>query len=337
MIKLLKKALLSLARFMGGEVTDERTGKSLGRAFLLSVPGGIFMVGLPHAVRPVFLPESTTRYTKHRIGFATHELPDYPSLHPPSSRVVPERLLWAILVHEEAEKVEALHRYWNSLGYASESILFVHAGGRSEFEALRLSNKVFVEDKEIRTIFHPMEKQSYGGALREIAAWMGDREIEAIAMVEYDHLPLDGKWGNKLCDLLNKEEADLLCHHLTRVDGTNASHYLYHMSDPRFPNLWKSFSLREDKEICFDAVMTGSVWRRAALEAVAGRKEEIPVYLELYLPSLTHHLGFRVRCHGDQDRFVKVVPIDEPFSPKWRETGAWSLHQVKSLPILFQG
>ena len=337
MIELFKKVLLSLARFLGGEVTDERTGKSLGRAFLFSIPRGVIMVGLSHAVRPVFLAEKTTRYTKHRFGFATYEAPDYPSLHSPSSRIVPERLIWAILVHEEARKVEALHRYWNSLGYASESMLFVHAGERSEFEALSFPNKVFVEDKEIRTKFHPMEKQSYGGALREIAAWMARREFEAVALVEYDHIPLDGEWGHRLCDLLNKEAADLLCHHLTRVDGTNASHYLYHLSDPRFEGMWKPHSRREDKTVCLNAVMTGSVWRRAALEAVAGRKENFPVYLELYLPSLTHHLGFRVRGHGDQDRFVRVFPIDEPFSPKWRERGAWSLHQVKSLPIHTQG
>jgi hypothetical protein len=56
------------------------------------------------------------------------------------------------------------------------------------------------------------------------------------------------------------------------------------------------------------------------------------VYLELYLPSLAHHLGFRVRGHGDQDRFVQVVPMEEPFSKKWLDQGAWSLHQVKNLP-----
>ena len=334
----LKKTALWLLRLLGREFRDERTGHSLGRACVLPSPMDPSVVGLPHAVRPVFLPERTTKYTRHRLGFATHEEPDYPSRHEAAGTVDPDRLLWAILVHQSPAEVTGLLRYWEKLGYSQDRILFVHAGKRDDFEALSALNKVFVEDREIRTTFHPMEKQSYGGALREIAGWLtterGSR-FEAVALVEYDHLPLIPDWGTRLCAGLEEEQADLLCHHLVRVDGTNASHYLYHLSDARFEDLWKGFSLREEKKLFLNAIMTGSVWRRVTLEAVAARKESFPVYLELYLPSLAHHLGFRVRGHGEQDRFVQVVPMAEPFSPKWRESGAWSLHQVKSVSSFF--
>jgi hypothetical protein len=116
------------------------------------------------------------------------------------------------------------------------------------------------------------------------------------------------------------------------VDGTNASHYLYHLGDPGFREIWKKMSRREEKSVFLDAVMTGSFWRRGAFEAVAATPESMPVYLELYLPSLAHHLGFRVRNHGEQDNYVQVVPMDDPFAPHWKSGGAWSLHQVKSLP-----
>lgn len=338
MIASLKNLSLRLARLLGREFRDERTGKALGRALVIPSPAGVSVVGLPHAVRPVFLPETTTKYTNHRIGFATHEEPDYPSLHGSQASIAPDQLLWAILVHQAPIEVEALARYWKSLGYSSEQMLFVHAGKRADFDALNLANKVFVEDLDIRTTFHPMEKQSYGGALREVASWLASESsftYEAVAVVEYDHVPLVPDWGERLCTLLESERADLLCHHLLRVDGTNASHYLYHLSDPRFENLWKDFSLREEKGVFFNAVMTGSVWRRAALEAVVARKESFPVYLELYLPSLAHHLGFRVRGHGEQDRFVQVIPMEAPFTPKWQEAGAWSLHQVKAISPFF--
>jgi len=339
MTAFLKKTALWLARFLGREFSDERTGKPLGRACVLPTPMEPSVVGLPHAVRPVFLPETTTKYTNHRIGFATHEEPDYPSHHAAAGAVAPDRLLWAILVHQAPEEVNRLLRYWEHLGYSSDQMLFVHAGKRSDFESLDVPNKVFVEDADMRTSFHPLEKQSYGGALREVASWLASRDADAlyqaVILVEYDHLPLIPDWGVRLCARLEAERADLLCHHLVRVDGTNAAHYLYHLSDPRFENLWKDFSIREEKKLFLNAVMTGSVWRRAALEAVAARKEPFLVYLELYLPSLAHHLGFRVRSHGEQDRFVQVVPMKEPFSPEWMDAGAWSLHQVKAISPFF--
>ena len=327
----LKKFTLWLACLLGREFRDERTGASLGRAFALMTPGGATFVGLPHAVRPVFLSETGTKYTKHRIGFQRHAHPDYPSLQPESRHISPGKILWAILVHQTPGEVSALLRHWESLGYSAAHMLFVHAGAREDFDALIVPNKIFVADQAIRTTFHPMEKQSYGGALREIAAWLGGRDCEAVALVEYDHLPLIADGGSRLCELLDAERADLLCHHLMRVDGTNASHYLHHLSDRRFAELWQVISMREDKEVFLNAVMTGSFWRRGAFEAVAAQGQPFPVYLELYLPSLAHHLGFRVRNYGFQDRFVQVIPMEQPFSPKWQAEGAWSLHQVKNL------
>jgi len=331
MMARLKKFILWLARLFGREFRDERTGESLGRVLPLMTPGSAAFVGLPHAVRPVFLPETTTRYTNHRIGFQRHAPPDFPSLQPESRPISPEKILWTILVHQTQAEISALFGYWESLGYSAAQMLFVHAGARAAFDALNVPNKVFVEGREIRTTFHPMEKQSYGGAMREIASWLKGKDFEALALVEYDHLPLIPDWGNKLCALLEEERADLLCHHLMRVDGTNASHYLHHLSDRRFAELWQGISMREDKEVFLNAVMTGSFWRRGAFEAVAAQGQPFPVYLELYLPSLAHHLGFRVRNYGFQDRFVQVIPMEQPFSPKWQAEGAWSLHQVKNL------
>jgi hypothetical protein len=332
MVDNLKKSLLWLARLLGRDIRDERTGKTIGRALCLPLPWGTWFIGLPKGLQPVFLAEPVTRYTKHRLAFRTHEEPDYASLGHEEPAFQRSQLLWALIVHQSPKQVHGLLGYWEGLGYSREKILIVHAGDRLDFEELDFPNKVFVEDRDIRTVFHPMEKQSYGGAFREVASWLQGRDFKAIAFVEYDHLPLVPDWDERLCDRLHEERADLLCHHLQRIDGTNASHYLEHQSEPRFSNLWRECSVREDKRVFVDAVMTGSVWTRRAFEAVASRREPFPVYLEIYLPSLAHHLGFRVRGHGDQDRFVQVFPMEEPLARKWLEEGAWSLHQVKNLP-----
>ena len=330
MPRLLKKILLWIARLLGGEILDVRTGKVLGRALCLSGPWGVWMIGLPHAVRMVFLPEETTRYTKHRVGFATHEGPDYASLRQ-CADVRADSILWVILVHQQPPQISELLGYWKTLGYSAENMLFVHAGKRTDFEDLFVPNKVFVEDERVRTKYHPLEKQSYCGVFREVTAWMRGKDFSAVALVEYDHLPMVRDWGGELCDLMRSDGADVLCHHLTRVDGTNASHYLYQLQDHRFGKLWRNLSIREEKGLFLNGIMTGSFWRRAAFDEVSEHSEPFPVYLELYLPSLAHHLGYRVRGFGDQDRFVQVVPMENPFSGHWRVEGAWSLHQVKSL------
>jgi|694.fasta_scaffold05981_18 hypothetical protein len=327
---LLKKLLLGIARLMGAEVTDERTGQKLGRALCLAGPWGIWMIGLPHAIRMMFLPEKTTRYTRHRIGFATHEDPDYPSLRDWGDAPA-DSLLWAILVHQQPGMIQDLLGYWKALGYPLERMLLVHAGNEEDFKALDVPNKVFVPDKEIRTTRHPLDKQSYHGVFREVSAWMRGRNFSSVALVEYDHIPLVPDWGERLCALMERERADVLCHHLRRVDGTNSAHYLYHLPQKGFAEMWRSCSLREEKTVFLNAIMTGSVWRRAVFEEVAARPEPFPVYLELYLPSLAHHLGFRVRHQGVQDHFVQVIPVDSPYAPRWVQEGAWSLHQVKSL------
>jgi hypothetical protein len=330
MIGVAKNFLRWLSKLLAREILDERTGKSLGRAFCLATPWGILMIGLQHAVRMVFLPEKTTRYTKHRIGFATHEEPDYLPLGDWGVAKA-ESLLWVVLVHHHPEAVHELLGYWENLGYNPGGMLFVHAGREEDFRALKVPNKVFVRDREIRTIRHSLEKQSYYGVFREVSSWMQGRNFSAVALVEYDHLPVIPDWAEKLCGLMNREKADMLCHHLTRVDGTNAAHYLYHLQDSRFPELWKSLSQREDKGVFLNAIMTGSFWKRAVFDAVAAHPDPFSVYLELYLPSLAHHLGCRVRGYGNQDVFVQVTPIQEPFSKDWNNRGAWSLHQVKSL------
>jgi hypothetical protein len=330
MIDVVKKLLRRLSARLGREIIDERTGGSLGRAFCLATPWGVWMIGLPDAVRMVFLPEKTTRYTKHRIGFATHEVPDYESLGD-WGVVHADSLLWVVLVHQQPGPVRELLGYWRSLGYPAERILLAHAGREEDFRTLDVPNKVFVRDQEIRTIHHPLQRQSYHGVFREVSAWMKGRDFSGVALVEYDHLPLVPDWGEKMCDLMEHESADVLCHHLTRVDDTNSPHYLHHLQDPCFREIWKPFSQREQKGVFLNAVMTGSLWKRSAFEAVAVRREPFPVYLELYLPSLAHHLGCRVRRSSRQDEFVQVIPLQEPFSKSWIAKGAWSIHQVKSL------
>ncbi|MFA7234854.1 MAG: hypothetical protein WC076_12170 [Terrimicrobiaceae bacterium] len=334
----------------GRQIIDQRTGNPLGKALVLSLGGRPWLAGLHHPyVRPVFLPENRVKYGRHRIGFATHAAVDYPSLFPAASHPPPAPPLWAILVHQPAKDCRALLDHWEKLGFDPADLLLVHGGSKEDFNQLDSAQAVFVPDSNLRTVRHPVEKQSYSGPMREISKWMSALPYRHVCLVEHDHLPLVPDWGRRLADLLAREQADVLFHHLIRVDGTNAPHYLYHQSDPRFHGAWEPVSRREDPHVVLNCMATGSFWTREAFDAVASCAtsreapasgasgfrfpisdfSSIPIYLEMCLPTTAHHLGFRVRDFGSQNSFVHFNPLSPGEIAAAAARGAWSLHPIK--------
>ena len=57
---------------------------------------------------------------------------------------------------------------------------------------------------------------------------------------------------------------------------------------------------------------SGSLWRREAFDAIATTDESFPIYLEMYLPTMAHHLGFRLCDLGEQNDFIRPVPVPIP-------------------------
>lgn len=170
--------------------------------------------------------------------------------------------------------------------------------------------------------------------LRAGLLWLRTRpQFEYVYLTEYDHVPLVPDLHERMLERASSEKADVLAHHLHRIEGTNHPHYLFHSSEERFHRYFESISAREDKRVILSMLPTGSFWSREAFEAVASREEPIPVYVELYLPTLAHHLGYRVRELPEQNPFVlasgdRVREIDSA-----RAAGAWTLHPVKMLPV----
>ena len=127
------------------------------------------------------------------------------------------------------------------------------------------------------------------------------------------------------------ERADVLGFHLQRVDGTSHPHYLYHLSNPAFFAHWAAISVRAEPKVVLSMFGSGSFWHREVFNAVAQRAEPFPMYLEIYLPTLAHHLGFRVRDYGEQNRFVHNLGERSSSIEQARAEGAWTLHPVKEL------
>jgi hypothetical protein len=243
------------------------------------------------------------------------------------------RLLNVLITHQAPPAVDSLLNYW--LAFAErEDLLVVHGGSKSDFEALTHPHKLFVRSPRLRTTDHQRERQSYTEAFQLTAPYLMTGNFTHVYVAEYDHLPLVKDLGARLLDRLATEQADVLGHQLQRVDGTSSAHYLNHIIDPRFLAYWQSVSRRRDRSVILNMFGSGSFWTRQAFLAVAGFDEPFPMYLEIWLPTLAHHLGFRLRDYTDQNRFVRSVGDWAGQTDEACRSGAWTIHPVKSpLPI----
>ena len=130
---------------------------------------------------------------------------------------------------------------------------------------------------------------------------------------------------------LQSEEADVLAFHLRRVDGTSDPHYLHHANESRFHDFFSSITRRHDREVVLAMLGTGSFWKREAFEAVTSRPEPFPIYFELYLPTLAHHLGYRLRDFGEQNAFASNAGDFSRCLAQIQASGAWMAHPIKKL------
>ena len=237
-----------------------------------------------------------------------------------------------ILSHQPAAAVSKMVAYWSRC-VPSEGILIAYGGTKNEFDAIRHQQKFFVDDPRLRTRDHQREFQSYTRLLQAAAEFLerqGD-QFQFVHFAEYDHLPLVPGLNERQIERLTAEGANLLAFHVHRVDGTNNPHFLYHVADDKFMSFWAKITRRSEPKVVLSMFGSGSFWNREAFCAVCAVKEPFPIYMELYLPTLAHHLGFRVRDFGEQNRFVRVLKDESSHVDQARKDGAWTLHPVKRL------
>jgi hypothetical protein len=240
------------------------------------------------------------------------------------------RVLNAVLAHTPPGEIARSVAWWSHVTPA-ESLLVVHGGPMAEFGAIEFANKVHISAERLRTVDHPRERQSYTEVFAAISEWMRGRDFSHVYFAEFDHLPLVSDLNQRLLARLAAERADMLCHGLLRVDDTGWHHYLYHCQDPRFHEYWESMSRRENRRVVLWILGTGTFWTREAFDAVAGEKEPFPMYHEIYIPTLAHHLGYRVRAFHESEHMVSNLGDFHDRIARARSNGLWTIHPVKSL------
>jgi len=240
-----------------------------------------------------------------------------------------EKVLNVVLTHQAPGCVAAMLEWWRQCA-DPDHVLIAAGGAREDFERIAHAQKIFIDDPRLHTVDHQREFQSYSGLFRAVSQWLAGRDHTHVSVCEYDHLPLVAGFNARHLARLADERADVLGCQVRRVDGTNPPHYLYHQSNPEFHRFWETVTRRAESDVVLSMFGSGSFWTRAAFDAVAAATEPFRIYLEIYLPTLAHHLGFRVRDLPDQNPFVQVFRDLESEIDEARRAGAWAVHPVKT-------
>lgn len=328
----LRNGILGFLDLFAAPVTDCVTGRPLGRAMIVGWGIGLRVIGhagLPPLI-PRFLPQKRLTYWKQRIGFTTPARPDFPRLggitgNPPADSA---RVLNVVLTHLDGEPLARTIAHWK--GICPEQDLWIAFGGkRRRFDRVGMDRAVFVGDPTLRREDNQREKQSYTGIFRAMAPVIEREKPDYVYLCEYDHVPLRPDLNAVQVAEITAEGADVMGHWLYRVDGTGHYHMLYHQSDPCFLPYWQSVSRREDKGVVLSMFGTGSLWSREAFLAVAAKEQEIECYLELYLPTLAHHLGFRLRCWNETRHMISNLPSRKWTIEEARKRNCLTIHPFK--------
>jgi hypothetical protein len=239
--------------------------------------------------------------------------------------------LTIILTHQNSEAVSAMLRYWSALD-AEQDFLIVNGGPHDLQKALDYP-VVVVNDPALRTRDHGREKQSYQGVFRAVAQTVKASRAQFVSFVEYDEVPVDSELNRRMKLHLEAEQADVLGLRLFRVDQTSHHQYLDHCRDVEFLKYWRDISCREDKQVVLSMLGCGTFWRREAFLAVAALKPTTRIYLEMFLPTAAHHLGYRVRpfpAEQENSMEPEVVKFARALDV-WKSRGAWRVHPLKEM------
>ena len=240
-------------------------------------------------------------------------------------------LLVVVLTHLEPRAVEAHLQYLEGLAPGTEVVL-CHGGARADFEAVQHEPKFFVEEPSLRG--KPLTFQSYNELLSTVQREVMSRgDWPGLVFLEFDHLPLRADWAERALNAFTRSGADFLGIDCSSRNDTNWYHYLRLRDDAGLRQFLHRISVRENPDLLFGCLGTGFMIGRRALAAFAELPHYEPSYIELYLPTVLHHLGFRVADLSLESDFGRAVRWRPPYTldeaVRVRASGTTFIHPFK--------
>lgn len=325
------RSLIFLAGRFGSQLRDI-DGLKLCRAFVFPWKGNLLLFGLPRNVQLVPVParEKKLRYWRQTLGWKHASPPDFPRLGVQVEQSAPS-VCHVVICHRSALETEIVFRKWKEIDSTSE-VLIAYGGAPEEFKHLSYSiPAVYVDDPALRTRDHTRERQQYSAVLLQAASWLdlNAPNVSHVHLAEYDVVPTIPNVGHQLVSVLVDQDADVAGYGLLDISGSIHPHSAHESGNPDFMDHLEKTSLRECKGRILSMLGCSSIWTLAAFRKVAHAGAP-RVYLEIGMPSLAHHLGFRVRPIPEAQQ--KFVTFEGDFTNRigeFQNEGSWLVHPCK--------
>jgi hypothetical protein len=245
-------------------------------------------------------------------------------------------VLTAVLTHLDDELVCAQLDYLHTL--APESRFVICFGGpRVEFDRLTVEDALFIDEPSLRG--GPFERSNTGLLTTVYERRIrDDPQVEFVYFIEFDHLILRPDYEQELVALADRTGAGLLGKFASPRNDTNWPHFLRYRDDERVNGFLASISRRDDVGLRLGCLGSGMLLRREALAAFCSVGDYPEVYVEMFVPTVVHHLGFDVvdvDRHSDLYAAVSWRPeygVEEAVAAK--HTGRAFVHPFKRLEAL---
>jgi len=228
-------------------------------------------------------------------------------------------------VHDSLQLLQAV---------APDARFVVCYGGRiDEFERIDYGHKLFIDDPTLRGPERHL--QSLTTVLERVwaAYFEADESVDSLYVIEYDHLVLDSRFETRLRELASQTRADFMGKNCVDCTATNEAQYVRFRRDERLLAHLRSLSVRDEPTRLFRCLGDGMWISRRAVRAYVEVGDHPPCYCEVYVPTLLHHLGFRlvdVDAHSDLYQDVRYMPRFDAEQAMARFTdGAVFIHPVK--------
>ncbi len=331
--KRLLRLLTAICQRFGTRLHDPR-GKYLGRAIVIPWGGKIHLIGPPNHIhlRPVPMPQPTLRYWCQTMAWEEATFPDYPRLAGAAAAAA-LKVCHVVICHLPPAETRAVYDRWRAAD-PQAGVLIAYGGKEEVFQQLPPEiPAVFVADPTLRTVDHIRERQQYTGVFRAATEWIAGNlpETTHVHVVEFDVVPVVDGIGARLVSAMDAEGADLSGFGMADFTGTVHPHNCYELARPDFFDYLRGMSRREVRDRFLVMLGCSSIWRRDTFDQVAAL-DAPREYLEMAMPTLAHHLGFRVRpLPADQERFMSYQGDRTDLIPEYAEQGAWLVHPCKKI------
>jgi hypothetical protein len=245
-------------------------------------------------------------------------------------------VLTAVLTHLDDELVRGQVDYLREL--APESRFVACFGGpRAQFDRLTVEDVLFIDEPSLQG--GHFERSNTGLLTTVYERRVRDvPEIEFVYFIEFDHLILRSDFEQQLVALANRTGAGLLGKFASPRNDTNWPHFLRYRDDERVNRFLTSISRRDDVALRLGCLGSGMLLRREALAAFSSIDDPPEVYVEMFVPTVVHHLGFDVvDVDGHSDLYAAVswrpeYGVEEAVAAK--RAGRTFVHPFKRLEAL---